>query len=628
MSELEVSRAYECLAAPRSSNPRTRAAWLEQRGRIRAALRYALALDALPDRLPLNAREQTDPAGDAGVPRRIAFDVWPGVPATGWLSLPGGTAQPAPLVLRIAAEPWKPWRAGELADSAGLAERGFAVLVVDGWEVDRPELALSTAGLLAAAHLRALDFAAARPELDESRVALLAAGAGSDLAALLCAVDDCPACAAFDAPAGYLRDTLAAAPALVSRLLPPGVLRVTDRGELYSMLAPKPLWLAPQGDGDAADPAAAALGEILGVYGLFALQERVVFGEGGARAKGGVDAWLAQQLAQAGEGRKPPRAGHREVPASPAPASPPPDAAFLVPQEGDREAALVAHFRETIPAQPPRLESRPARKQYQARLREGLRELLEETDGEVALEPTEQAGAAGGPWSGTLQPAAGVRIPYRLALPGDAPAAVVLYLVPAGAETGSDAAAFERAALAGGLGCLALGSRLALEQDAGWQALLHAAGRTAAAMAARDVIAAVDYLTRRKDVDRRRIALVGSGAAGVAALLAAGWDERIAAVAADCGATTYRDGGEGLPRLPGILRLADLPQLASLAAPRPLRLTRVPGERTGFSSRRYYDWTRRTYQSLGADEALRMDVDAAPRAAELAAWIAAALRKR
>jgi hypothetical protein len=128
-------------------------------------------------------------------------------------------------------------------------------------------------------------------------------------------------------------------------------------------------------------------------------------------------------------------------------------------------------------------------------------------------------------------------------------------------------------------------------------------------------------------VEYRSLVLFGEGDQGLTALLAAGLDERVAAVVADCRGTTYRDGGEGLPVIPNVLRVADVPQIASLAAPRPVWLYGVPAERVGFSSRRYFDWTRRTFQSLGDLEALRMSTEGAPEAAELAEWLAPRLRR-
>lgn len=140
-------------------------------------------------------------------------------------------------------------------------------------------------------------------------------------------------------------------------------------------------------------------------------------------------------------------------------------------------------------------------------------------------------------------------------------------------------------------------------------------------MALTDLLACVDWLHGHPDVDPRSIAILGEGDQGVAALLAAGMDERIWLTVADCARTTYRDGGVGLPVIPNILRVADVPQLASLVAPRRLWLYHVPEERVGFSSRRYYDWTRRSYQSLGDQDALSLSTDSLPSAGTLWEWL-------
>jgi hypothetical protein len=125
-------------------------------------------------------------------------------------------------------------------------------------------------------------------------------------------------------------------------------------------------------------------------------------------------------------------------------------------------------------------------------------------------------------------------------------------------------------------------------------------------MAAHDLTRCIDYLWSRGDADRRRIVVLGVGDQGIVALLAAGQDERITAAAADCGDTTYRDGGEGLPVIPNLLRVADTPQLAALVAPRPTLLFRVPPERAGFASLRYFDGARRAFQGLGVEGALTL----------------------
>ena len=57
---------------------------------------------------------------------------------------------------------------------------------------------------------------------------------------------------------------------------------------------------------------------------------------------------------------------------------------------------------------------------------------------------------------------------------------------------------------------------------------------------AEDVRAAVKFLSQRKDVDPKRIAVVGHGEGGIVAMLAAAREKRIAALALV--ATTGRDG--------------------------------------------------------------------------------------
>jgi hypothetical protein len=152
-------------------------------------------------------------------------------------------------------------------------------------------------------------------------------------------------------------------------------------------------------------------------------------------------------------------------------------------------------------------------------------------------------------------------------------------------------------------------------------------GRPEAGMAAHDLSTCVDWVWEQEQVEARRLVVIAEGELGIAAMMAAALDERITCVIADCCGTTYRDGGESLPVIPNILRVADVPQIASLIAPRPVWLFNVPGERVGFSSRRYYDWIRRTYQSVGEDPALRISIDAPPPPHELAGWLESRLNR-
>jgi pimeloyl-ACP methyl ester carboxylesterase len=94
-----------------------------------------------------------------------------------------------------------------------------------------------------------------------------------------------------------------------------------------------------------------------------------------------------------------------------------------------------------------------------------------------------------------------------------------------------------------------------------------------------DVLCLLDWMALQPGLDRRRLAVAGLGQAGVVALCAGGLlDDRVAAVAAvDTLASYVTDrpyaAGTRMGVLaPGILRVGDVPHLAALTAPRPLRI--------------------------------------------------------
>jgi hypothetical protein len=613
---------YELLAEPVTTNPRDRAAWQARRAAIRAALRDRLGLNVAPERLPLQPRQTPVPAPQGCELARIAFQAWPGVEATGWLARPAGEGERHPTLLCPPGLPrgqrvHQDVRAGGLLP---LAQRGFVVLMLDGLELERPELGLSTAGVLVWNHLRALDYLLARPDVAREQLGVFGYGPGADLSALLLAVDDRPVAAALGTDARYFRDRLRTGDAPQPAVTPPGLLRVADAPELLGCFAPRPLLLLTLSEPP--EESARALGELRNLYGLYFLEnrlevERLPDPMPALAPQGQAGDWFTRVFATSATGPPP---GGPELPITWPPAR--------LDVGAPETAPIVEHYLARAAAQPPRLESRAARKNYQIRLRADLQQLLADPIAETVLDPMEEsAGPDEAPARLSFRSEPGARVAADLWLPAATPAPAVV-LCAAGAGSAERAEELATTCRAAGFVVLRLHSRLALAEVADWEPLLRLSGRAPAAMAARDLRAAVDYLVRRPEVDRRRLALVGDGAAGVAAILAAGWDDRVSAVAADAGGTTYRDGGAGLPWLPAILTLADVPQLASLAAPRPLWLYHVPPERAGFSSRRYFDWTRRTYQSFAAENALRMDPSPAPSPAALAEWLRAQFRKR
>jgi hypothetical protein len=337
--------------------------------------------------------------------------------------------------------------------------------------------------------------------------------------------------------------------------------------------------------------------------------------------------------------------------------SPPPGAA------GPEGAAT--YYAERAAFKPQRIEGRDQRRRWQEQLRARVADLLGATPAEaVAVEPEiRAAGVQVFRYSGvqvigstrasnadqgtetiveavTLRSEPEIRLPARLISPpqqiktpehlntrtpehlNTLPAVVLLH--PEGKAGWLDRGqpvGLAGAALAAGALVLLPDVRLRGELAAEWLHNTVLWGRPEAGMAACDLSACIDYLWLRGDVDRRRVIVVGAGDQGIAALLAAGTDERITAVAADCGDTTYRDGGDGLPMIPNLLRVADTPQLASLVAPRPTLLFRVPADRAGFASLRYFDGARRAFQALGAEDALTIRTTTDDPVPALQSWL-------
>ena len=100
-------------------------------------------------------------------------------------------------------------------------------------------------------------------------------------------------------------------------------------------------------------------------------------------------------------------------------------------------------------------------------------------------------------------------------------------------------------------------------------------GRPSPGMQVCDVLCAMDFLTARPEVDASRIAYAGRGIAGLVGILAAAYDDRIAAVMAEETLTTwvfkeeFLDIGLGY-LIPRILTVGDIGHLAACVAPRPL----------------------------------------------------------
>lgn len=110
-------------------------------------------------------------------------------------------------------------------------------------------------------------------------------------------------------------------------------------------------------------------------------------------------------------------------------------------------------------------------------------------------------------------------------------------------------------------------------QDASLHALLR--GRPITGLRVLDVIRAVDFIGTQQDLDSQRIATMGNSMGGTVSFYAACVEPRIRLAVVSCSFCTFADSWLSRPHcacgyLPGLLRVADMPDLAGLVAPRHL----------------------------------------------------------
>lgn len=154
-------------------------------------------------------------------------------------------------------------------------------------------------------------------------------------------------------------------------------------------------------------------------------------------------------------------------------------------------------------------------------------------------------------------------------------------------------------------------------QDTALAHLAWSIGEELFGMRVRDVVRSVDFALSRTDPPKAGITVLGRNAGALWAMYAAAFDQRIRGVIAESGLLSYAAlaqvdkylHGAGI-FIRGVLPCFDLPQVAALAAPRPLWLL-APVDAMKQSvpmgyARRHYDWTSKAYEAAGAGSAFRI----------------------
>jgi len=130
-----------------------------------------------------------------------------------------------------------------------------------------------------------------------------------------------------------------------------------------------------------------------------------------------------------------------------------------------------------------------------------------------------------------------------------------------------------------------------------------------------DVMRAVDYLSTRREVDARRIAVMGISGGGTTSLFSAALDTRIRAAVVSGYFNTFKASIMSLAHcidnyVPGILKVAEQHDVSGLIAPRALFVesgTRDPIFPVS-ATRRAFGRVRRVYRVFGASSRLGMEV--------------------
>lgn len=649
--EARLADYFARMSEPRPARSQSKADWIQQRGAIREQTLRALGLDPMPDRLPLNVRTGGVLEREAYRIERTYWQTWPGVWASGWLYVPKEADGRGPAVLNPHGH-WEHGACHPVVQSRliSLAKLGYVTLAVDSCHLYDYAVGLTPLSVMTFNNLRAVDLLAARDDVDRNRIGITGASGGAQQAMYLLAVDERLHAGVLAVMVSYFKRILAQEGHHCPCNHVPGVMRFADAPALCAVASPRALmflsvtedWTAPFPDHE--------LRELRSIYHLWQQPDRLAHRQFQSphdynrEMREAAYTWFERELR-----------GNRKAEAVTEPEHTVENletlrALDLPPAEDTGTDGIRAWYQKRVVAQPPQLEGKPARRNYQERVRAELLDLLGLPSDGCSLEtrwhsgPATPAAASDAlPHSERPEPTAQdpgpnthlisfrseaeVRIPAAWTPgAGDGPWPVLIAVHPKGKSAAMRAPLVQEFQDAG-YAVLAPDVRLRGEMERDWFHNTVIWGRPEAGMAVTDLQACVEWLLGEEQVDARSLVLWGEGDQGVVALLAAGLDERITATVADCGDTTYRDGGEGLPVIPNLLRTGDVPQLASLVAPRPLWLYRVPGERVGFSSRRYFDWTRRSFQSLGEVEALKMSTGGLPEPAALREWLRTRLKR-
>ncbi|MBI2843447.1 MAG: carboxypeptidase regulatory-like domain-containing protein, partial [Armatimonadetes bacterium] len=592
---------FERMSAPQHMSFSDLATWQTRRAFVRQTVLRTLGLDPLPERLPLNITYGGSLDRGDYILKRVYWQSWPGVYASGWLYMPKNISGKIPGIIN----PHGHWENGAMnpvvqSRCIGLAKKGYVALAIDKVHTNHPYdylVGMHSVGIMIWNDMRAIDLLETLPEVDATRIGCTGASGGGQETMYMMATDDRVKAAVPAVLISYFYRILFPTENTHTYCnFIPDLLRYTDEPEISATFAPKPaLYLTVTGDWTAQFPFEEfpEIQSIWSLYGAAGDTNCLQWNQGhdyNQPMREAMYAWFNKYLkgitdpAQATE----PAITTETIATMQSlnlPTYPGARSFFQVHDDYQNRFGFV----EPSPA------SASEWLDYLAGLRTSLADRL--GDVPVTGRLVEQLPSA--VVSGLTVEKYRIRsepeidVPALLFRPSGALNPPVVIMIHPGGKSSivAENLSLIQQILAGGRAVFLPDVRLTGELAREWTPNTVIWGRPTAGMALTDLRACLDFIAALAGLDQGRTALVALGDSGATALFAGAMEPRFLSVAALNVGNTYRT-GRLYPTVSNILRVGDLQQVAAAIAPRPVLI----GGATGF------DFTSRAYTGVGAPD--------------------------